>query len=196
MKLGGIEFGDVLGGYEIINIPASSLPQDAASAVFGAINSGLLGATYVPIWYVGYQIVNGKNHLFLCKEVRVTKNRDTKIVGLVINTPPSKNNDGSGSRVARIIEEADLSKELKIIFESATKSLIGVGYRPLFYIGKQVVRGMNYYFLAEARIMYPDSEPFLVEICVNEFNSQISVVSIEKVEDVKEESKLGYSFSW
>lgn len=197
MKLGGIEFDKLLGGYEIVNIPATKIPQDAASAVFGAINSGLLGATYVPIWYIGYQTVNGKNHLFLAKEIRSTKNRDTYIVGLVINTPPSKDHSGEGSKIVEIIEEAKLSDELKFIFDSAMKGLVGVSYKPLFYIGKQVVKGMNHYFLAEAKNIYPGSEPFLVEICINVFENQTSIVSIEKIDENDERyEKLNYAFTW
>jgi hypothetical protein len=59
-KPGGIEFEGLLGGIRIINKPATSLPQDLATAI-GEINEGLLGATYVPLWIIGDQIVNGIN---------------------------------------------------------------------------------------------------------------------------------------
>ena len=58
MQFGGIELGGALGGYEIINKPASTLPQDLASAI-SVVNAGKLGATYDPLWLVGKQLVNG-----------------------------------------------------------------------------------------------------------------------------------------
>ena len=198
MKFGAIELSNTLGGYDIVNIPASKIPQDAASAVWGAINSGLLGATYAPLWYIGSQVVNGKNHLFIAKEIRSTKNRDTAIVGLVVNVPPSKDAfKGEGAKIVNIIEEADLSEELSCLFDSTMRNLIGVGYTPLFYVGHQVVKGTNHYFIAQAKGVYPGAEPYAVMICINEFQKVNSIVSIEKIEDVDiDDRKLGYAFTW
>lgn len=198
MNFGGIELNESLGGYDIVNIPANKLPQDAASAVWGAINSGMLGATYIPIWYIGSQLVNGKNHFFIAKEIRSTKNKDTSIVCLVINVPPSKDSfKGDNAKLVNIIEEAKLSEDLMCLFDNTMHSLIGVGYTPLFYIGHQVVKGINHYFLAQAKGMYPGAEPYPVMICINEFKGATSIVSIEKIEDLKESSNmLNYAFTW
>jgi len=197
MKLGGIKFADVFGGYELVNIPASRIPQDAATAVFGAINSGILGATYDPFWYVGSQVVNGKNHLFLCKEIRATANKDTSIVGLVINVPPSEQAfQGKDARVVNVIEEANLPDDLKCIFSCALQGLVGVGYKPLFYVGSQVVKGTNHYFICQAKGMYPGADPYAVLMCINVFDNRSSIVFIERIDDTAEEPKLGYSFTW
>ena len=197
MKLGGIKFADVFGGYELVNIPASRIPQDAATAVFGAINSGILGATYDPFWYVGSQVANGKNHLFLCKEIRATANKDTSIVGLVINVPPSeKASQGDGAKVVRIIEEADLPEDLRCVFFCCEQNLVGVSYKPLFYVGSQIVKGVNHYFICQAKGIYPGAEPYAVVVCINVFENIKSIVSIERINDTAEEPKLGYSFTW
>lgn len=198
MLFGEIELDSELGGFEIVNMPAGSIPQEAASAVFGAINSGILGATYIPLWYIGSQVVKGKNHLFLAKEIRATKHQNTSIVGLLINVPPHKGAfTGEGATVVKIIEEAQLSDELACIFKTATQSLVGVSYKPLFYVGHQVVKGMNHYFIAQAQAIYPGADPFLVSICINDFNKNISIISIEKLEHtVKTDVKLGYAFTW
>jgi len=197
MKLGGIKFADVFGGYELVNIPASRIPQDAATAVFGAINSGILGATYTPLWYVGSQLVKGKNHFFIAQEVRATAKKDTCIVGLVINVPPSeKAAQGAGAKVVRIIEEADLPEDLQCVFSTAMQGLVGVGYKPLFYVGSQIVKGVNYYFICQAKGIYPGAEPYAVVVCINVFENTKSIVSIERIEDTVEDMKLGYAFTW
>ena len=185
MKFGEIEFDSLMGGYEIDNVPATSLPQDLASAI-SEINGGLLGATYLPIWYVGHQIVNGTNHMLICKEIRTTRDHHQMIVGLVINIPLKKPSVGTGATVVEIIEEANLSPELKCIFDVATGQLMGVNYKPIAFIGKQVVRGVNYYFICEATRVVPNSKPYPVMLVINKFQDQMPmVVSIEVIEDGK-----------
>ena len=111
-KFGGIELGSTFGGYTIVDTSAAKLPQDAATAI-GAANNGMLGATYNPIWYVGHQLVNGTNHLFIAEAVRSTRDRDTSIVGLVINVPAGEGYlSGKGAKIARIIENEALDPEV------------------------------------------------------------------------------------
>ena len=187
----GIELGELLGGYEIVNKPADKLPQDLASAV-GNINGGILGATYQPIWYVGHQLVNGTNHLLICKEIRSTKDKNTYIVGLVINISAS----GKDATVVEIIEEAKLSAEVQIAFLATEKQLVGVGYKPLAYIGSQVVKGVNHYLICQAKGIYPNATPYAVVICINIFENQVSVVCITPLPTKTEEMICGYAFSW
>ena len=143
-------------------------------------------------------MIGGKNHLFIVKEVRSTKDKNTSIVGLVINVPPSKDAfKGENAKIVEIIEEAKLSQEIQYIFDKAMQNLIGVGYTPLFYIGHQIVKGVNHYFIAQAKCIYPGADPYPVQICINDFDGSISIVSIEKILDQKESNKtLNYSFSW
>ena len=180
IKLGGIELGGVLGGYEVINERATKMPQELASG-FSYINEGILGATYDPIWIVGKQVVKGTNYLIISKEISSTKEKDTMIVGLIINIPPGSV-DGKDAKIVEIIEEAKLKDELKVVFDTATKTLIGVGYKPIAFAGQQVVKGINYYFIAEAKTLYPGSQPYAVFICINVFNGITSIVSIEHIE--------------
>ena len=185
MKFGGIEFESLMGGYEIINEPASSLPQELATA-FSEVNGNLLGATYQPVWYVGKQIVNGTNYMLICKEIRTTKDRQQMIVGLVINVPIKKPTGGSGATIVEIIEEASLPQDIKCIFDVAAGQLLGVNYKPIVYVGKQVVRGINYYFICEAKRVYPNSKPYPVMLVVNKFQDQMPVVvSVEVISDEK-----------
>ena len=185
MKFGGIEFGGKLGGYELINQSTEKLPQDLASAVgkvFG--ENGMLGATYDPIWYLGTQIVNGTNHLLICLQTRLTKENDKKIVGVVINIPAGSIG-GNDAKIVEVIEDSDLIEgtnlELGIRekFERAMNGLVGVSYKPVMYVGSQVVKGMNYYIVAEARLIYPNSEPYAAMICINEFQGNVGLVGIE-----------------
>ncbi|MBR1695859.1 MAG: hypothetical protein IJ709_10750 [Selenomonas sp.] len=197
-KLGGIKLGGAFGGYDIVNKPCDKLPQDVASAV-ASVNGGLLGATFSPIWYIGKQTVNGVNHFFIAEEIRVTKTQDAHIVGLVINIPPGEGAaKGEGAKVVRIIEEAELPEEAQVAFDTATKQLLGVAYKPVAYVGSQVVRGVNHYIICEAKTIYPGSTPFAAVMCLNVFEGKVSVIGIAPLPNKSDgESGLcGYAFTW
>ena len=195
-KFGGIELGGVLGGYEIVNIPANKLPQEAASAM-GTANGDLLGATFSPIWYVGKQLVNGTNYLFIAEEIRTTKNQDKHIVGLVINVPPGEHSmQGEGAKVVNIIESEELVPEVQAAFSTVEKGLVGVSYKPVMYIGSQVVRGVNHFIVCEAKTIYPGAQPYAVVLCVNIFEGKTSLVGIAPISSNEKETLCGYAFTW
>jgi hypothetical protein len=193
MKFGGIEFSDLVGGYKIENLPINKLPEQVATAM-GAINSGLLGATYDPIRYVGSQVVNGMNYMFIAKEVRTTKDSKKAVVVVIINIPAG-DLQGANAKVVDIIEECDLSPEVQDAFDAAVGQLVGVNYKPLVFVGSQVVKGTNYYIICSQTPVYPNAEPNAVLVTINAFNNKYTVVGIEPIDDVQtcEESngKLG-----
>lgn len=195
-NFGGIELGSIFGGYEIVNAPADKLPQDLTSAI-GNINSELLGATYQPIWYVGHQLVNGTNHFLICKEIRSTKNKNTCIVGLVLNIPAGKVG-GENATIVEIIEEAKLAPEIQTAFDIAEKQLIGISYKPIAYIGSQVVRGINHFIICQARGLYPNAHPQAVIMGVNIFENNISVIGILPLNSTIKDTQtlFGYAFNW
>jgi hypothetical protein len=144
------------------------------------VNEELLGASFMPISVLGEQVVNGINYMVLCKEVRTTANKNTRIVLLVINIPAG-DYTGSQATIVETIEHVDLPSEVQDCFDEAIGSLLGVNYVPLLYVGSQVVKGMNYYILCEATAVYPGAVPYPALVCVNSFQDVNTVVSIEKV---------------
>ena len=180
-KHGGSTLGGQLGGWEIVNIPATALPQELASAI-AALNDGShLGVTFIPVWYVAKQLVNGVNYLMICEEVRATRNQDTYIVGVVLNVPPA-NTEGKKPSIVEIIEDAEMPDEVEEIFNTAFEGYVGVSYRPIIYIGKQVVKGINYHFICEATPIYPGATPYPALVTINQFQDTITIVSITPVE--------------
>ena len=191
---GGIELGGILGGYEILGIPANKLPQDAASAI-GAANAEILGATFSPIFYVGKQTVNGVNHLFIAEEIRVTKATDKYIVGLVVNVPAGeKSLQGAGAKIVKIIQEEKLADEVQAAFDTVEKGLTGVSYKPVMYIGKQLVKGENHYIVCEAKTIYPGAEPYAAVMCINIFEGKASLVGVAPLN--AGDTLCGYAFTW
>lgn len=180
-KHGGISLGGQLGGWEIINIPASKLPQELASAVTALNDGSHLGVTFIPLWYLAKQVVNGINYLMICREIRATQNQDSYIVGVVLNVPPA-NSEGKEPSIVEIIEDAEMPDDVEEIFNTAFEGYCGVSYRPIIYVGKQVVKGINYHFICEATPIYPGAVSYPALVTINQFQDNISIVSITPVQ--------------
>lgn len=182
MHVGGIDFSSgKFGGLDIVNRPATSLPQELATAI-SQINDGIVGATYEPIWYVGKQLVNGVNYTFICKQVRATREIHTRIITLTLNIPPVTTTDPERkAKIVSISSEVNLPDEVAPLFDVITKNLVGVNYRPIAYVGSQVVKGTNYHIICQARAIYPNSEPYAVKMVINEFQGAASLVEIERI---------------
>lgn len=51
----------------------------------------------------------------------------------------------------------------------------GAGYNPLIYLGKQIVKGVNYYFIAEQTLMTRNLGKHIVIVSVNEFQGEYKI---------------------
>lgn len=62
-------------------------------------------------------------------------------------------------------------------------AIVGAGYKPLVFVGTQVVKGTNYHFIAEQTLMTAEPIRHVVKIAVNEFRGQYQLVpqSIEVI---------------
>ena len=74
----------ILGGWNIDEMKSVNLPQKAQSA-FTAVTGGLVGAEYMPVLYVGSQIVNGTNYCILAVQTIITGNPEKRLVKMIIN---------------------------------------------------------------------------------------------------------------
>lgn len=184
MKFGEIKLGGKFGGYEIYNKSADKMPQDVASALPAVCNVN--GWTYAPIWYWGTQLVNGVNHMLVCRRVKGDVNQ---IVLVVINIP-FNSVGGAGASLVSVTEQADLYGELKEAFDTKLKDLCGVGYKPIAYMGEKLVKGVNHYILCQATIQYPHSTPYAAIAEINVFQEKGNVIGIERL------GGLGYAFTW
>lgn len=73
-----------LGSWNIDELKSCNLPQRAASA-FTEITSRVVGADYMPVLYVGKQLVNGTNYCILAVQTLITANSPKRLVRMVIH---------------------------------------------------------------------------------------------------------------
>lgn len=190
MNFDAITLDQKFGGYELVNKPATSLPQDVATAVAG-LGEKIIGAIYIPLWYVGKQLVNGMNHMLICRQIRATKDQDQYIVSVVLNIPNGSH--GEEFNIVEITEEAKLDQDMQYAFDMAVRSMVGAIYKPLAYIGKQVVKGVNYYFICSTKRVYPNATPYATVVGVNYFDGAYMVVSVEPLLPQVEDNKKGFA---
>lgn len=91
---------NIVGGWDISELKEVKLPQKAQSA-FDAIMNGLVGAEYIPLLYVGSQLVNGTNYCIIALQTIVCANPMKRLVKMVIN---EKNGQASIVSINRIIK--------------------------------------------------------------------------------------------
>ena len=160
--------GSLLGGWSRPDSPAIT---DELSAVFQKGLEGLVGANYIPVAYIGRQIVSGMNHEFLCREKMVVPNavETYAVVRLYENLEGKVEiSDIRDSGVETWISDVpggwsqadspELTDELRTQLEQALESMLGADYKPLALLGTQVVAGMNYCILCEQTVVYPGAE--------------------------------------
>ena len=73
-----------LGGWNIDEMKTVNLPQKVQSA-FTAVTGELVGADYMPVLYVGSQVVNGMNYCVLAKQTIITATPEYRLVKVIIN---------------------------------------------------------------------------------------------------------------
>ena len=62
-------------------------------------------------------------------------------------------------------------------FTGGLEGLVGASYKPLLYVGEQVVKGVNYHFIAEQTRSTREPVRHIVKIAINEFEGKYSIVA-------------------
>lgn len=62
-------------------------------------------------------------------------------------------------------------------------NLVGANYKPLLYLGSQIVKGVNYFFIAEITVPYSAEIRKVALLAINEFDGKYTLVkeSIEVI---------------
>lgn len=80
----------LFGGWNLDEVKGCNLPQKVQTD-FTAVTSGIVGAEYEPIAYLGSQVANGTNYRILALQTSIIANPEKKFVRMIINEAP----DGS-----------------------------------------------------------------------------------------------------
>ena len=72
------------GGWELAEMQSCSMPEKVASG-FSEVTNALVGARYVPVLYVGTQVVHGMNHMIICKQTLAVQGATEHLVNMVLS---------------------------------------------------------------------------------------------------------------
>lgn len=72
------------GGWKLAEMQACGLPEQVASG-FCEVTQAMMGAKYMPVLYVGTQVVHGMNHMIICKQTLAVQGATEHLVNMVLN---------------------------------------------------------------------------------------------------------------
>ena len=181
---GEITNSELLGGWTFKFEKADKLPQNLASAV-SKLLTAKFGGSYVARFLVGTQTVNGINYKFIVERNMLVSGGKVKksFADLVINIPAG---DATGEK-ATIVSEKDandfvLRDEIEAGVKKAITEWTGCGIKLIVELGTgQLVKGMNYHFIAECKAVYTDAEPYLARVVINNFQDNWVIDEIERI---------------
>lgn len=160
----------MLGSYNI-NVQVGKLPQKIATA-FPRIFGDLLGATYVPLAYLGSKVVSGTNHAVLAAQTLLTGNDVHNIVVIVFNEKPGADPTAENIRVVEIRSVVsdggklgglsvapvfEIPKEAQEAFDKNFQGFLGSKVTPFGLLATQMVNGAKYIFIAETEMIVSPS---------------------------------------
>ena len=181
-----------------IQVVTGGMPQKVATA-FAEATENLLGAEYVPIAYLGSQVVNGINHAVLAEQI-LTVGRDVKNIVLMIFN--QKEDKVTLSNIERVVQSGDklggiIVDVKETMPEDATEALdkvlsdmVGSKVEPFVYLGEQVTKGTNYIFAATVTPVTLEPQAKVMIVVVNAMENKIYM------KDLLGGNGLGYAFTW
>ncbi|MBR5742864.1 MAG: hypothetical protein IKX85_03600 [Clostridia bacterium] len=192
------------GGWEK---PASPVITEELKKVFDQAVSTLTGVEYIPVAYLGSQVVAGTNHSFLTKAaatvpgaeayyaiVTIYENLEGKAEILnAVETDISAENGGPLGGWTET-ETPEMTDEAKEALAKACETLAGVEYTPVALLATQVVSGTNYRILCESRATVPGSvDSYTILVVYQDLQGGAEIIEtypFEKEEYTKTENPL------
>lgn len=74
-----------------------------------------------------------------------------------------------------------MPQEAATAWYGGVKGLVGAEYRPLLYLGNQVVKGINYFFIAEQTLTTNPPIKRVVKVVINSFQGVNEIISVEEI---------------
>lgn len=159
------------GGWEVNTGSTAMSKNAAAKAAFKKATAELLGVSYQPIAVLGTQVVAGTKYAILCKATPVIPDAapDITIMYIYENVDGTVDINGfqtiiSGgdkggfkANTGKFTIKNKNNKAVYSAYKKAMKELVGVDYKPVFYLGSQNKSGSNYMILCRSQVVYPDA---------------------------------------
>lgn len=167
--------------------------------IFNDASKTLLGVKRELMLYLGNQVLNGVNYAFICRSeitypsalpyyeiiiCNVSDKNEISIVKIDKIIESSQNSAGgiscTSSDEAKInISNSKEANDLIKIFEEAVKDNQDFKYTNQLYVANQVVKGINYYFIAEA--VSNNGESSIKLLTINNFIESNELINVKDI---------------
>lgn len=179
------------GGWTLSESDAATLPEEVQTA-FDKATDSLTGGYYVPVGYLGSQVVAGMNYALLCELFPSTKTSDTAPEGkfevIIIYNDLNGNAEithAAGFNVADYTSDggktksevlaggwsapekaykATIPEDAQAAFDQAMQTYEGNALEATALLGTQVVSGVNYAFLCHSTAGAGDDAQSVIQI--------------------------------
>lgn len=191
----GIGYTDeILGGWQVNSDSTAMNKNKAAKAAFKKATEGLTGVSYKAVAFLGSQVVAGKNYAVLCRATPANPDASPEVVIMYIYEDLSGNAEitgfqtiigeqldgGFGTNTGRFAISDSKNKKVYSAYKKAMKDLVGVSYKPVLYLGAQVVAGSNYMVLCRSQVVYPNAPYQWSLVTVNKDpNGKVQLLDIQ-----------------
>ena len=150
----------ILGGWTKADVVALTVDQQE---LLQKATEGLLGAKYIPVAFLGSQLVSGTNYALLCRVAPVTADPvetyaivklyqdlsgNVSLLDVTDSGVPTNINELAGGW--QQCEAPIVNEELQAIFDKALEGYTGMGFKPVALAATQMVSGTNYCFFCES----------------------------------------------
>lgn len=182
-----------VGGY-IIN-PTTKIPREALIA-FREATSGLDGAGYKPLIFVGSQVVQGFNYKFIALATSTTRTKTKALVEMEVYKPLTGRSIIKRGSIKELVSEGTGLGAWKIVaaigsypqkvasaLNDLFSSIDGVGYSPLMYAAQQQVSGVNHMiYCKQTNLTHPVSYGLASVILYENKEGKIIIQSVTTIE--------------
>lgn len=160
----------IAGGWTLPDSPV--LTEEQLTLLANAMET-LDAVEYVPVAYLGSQVVAGMNHAFLCRVSPVVQDNvetycvvyvyedldgNVELTSILDSGNPTNLNDEEYDGGWDETESPVLTEESKAALEQALSTITGTTYTPVALVSTQVVEGTNYCFLCLGTDSVPGGE--------------------------------------
>ncbi len=188
----------MLGSFEINVKQKNDIPEDIEDIFRKATN--LLGVRRELMLYLGKQVVHGINHAYISRNEPSVLNPRPYYELIIININETGKTcivrretilESSASPIGgiicsredeapiRIIDSIDANNMLKL-FKKGMHNVLGLDYEAELYLGHQIVKGCNYYYLAQASNIETKTNSIKL-VVINQFMDDIKAAEIKDI---------------
>ena len=177
----------IVGGWAVTENEAAVLPKEVQTA-FDKATAEYTGMTFVPVAYIGSQVVAGLNYAVLCEGTTVTADPVTELKVVIIYADLEDNaritnvadftiadyTDNGGKTQTEVlaggwsapdeVSKAVIPAEAQSAYDKATESYEGNPLDLMALLGTQVVAGTNYAFLCHSTIASADPALSVIQV--------------------------------